>query len=155
MPHVRERIKLIKNQPDWWKNLPRFNLGFKILKIAKDLEFEVYILTKAPKSIPKAWTQKAEWISENVPNIPIVMTQDKGLVYGKVLVDDYPPYIERWLEHRPRGLVIVPAHDYNQSFSHPNSIRYDGSKTQLERIKKAMSIAKQRKPEHPLDLSGI
>tara|TARA_Y100000310_G_C20512920_1_gene729762 strand:+ start:436 stop:588 length:153 start_codon:yes stop_codon:yes gene_type:complete len=49
----------------------------------------------------------------------MTITEDKGIVYGKVLVDDYPCYIKRWLENRPRGLVIMPAHSYNRDFEHP------------------------------------
>lgn len=49
------------------------------------------------------------------------------LRYGAVLVDDWPEYIRRWLENRPRGLVIMPAHEHNAGFNHPNVVRYDGT----------------------------
>ncbi|MBI2044704.1 hypothetical protein HYT23_01460 [Candidatus Pacearchaeota archaeon] len=153
--YVKSRIDLIRNQPYWWKNLDKLKSGFDILELAKELEFQIYILTKAPRKAPQAWTQKAEWINANVPNTPMIMSYDKGLVYGKVLVDDYPPYIERWLEHRPRGLVILPAHPWNKNFQHPNAIRCDGSDAQLSRVRMAMEIAKLRKPEQPLNLSRI
>ena len=41
----------------------------------------------------------------------------------------YPELVEfeRWLEWRPRGLVVLPAQPWNHGFSHPNAIRYDGS----------------------------
>ena len=55
-----------------------------------------------------------------MPLADVTVTHDKGLVYGKVLFDDYPPYIERWLEHRPRGKVLMLETPYNRSFSHPN-----------------------------------
>jgi len=40
-------------------------------------------------------------------------SQKKSLVYGKVLVDDWPDYYLPWLGVRPRGLVTVPAHPWN------------------------------------------
>ena len=112
-------------------------------------------MTKAPGSVPVAWTQKAEWIDKTLPKIPITMTGDKGLVYGKILVDDFPPYIEAWLKHQPRGLVIMPAHRWNKDFKHPNILRYDGNSKQLKKIKSAMRIARDRKPHEPLDLSSL
>jgi len=45
------------------------------------------------------------------------------MVYGRALVDDWPPYVEAWLEYRPRGLVIMPDRPWNQGFSHPNVVR--------------------------------
>ena len=72
----------------------------------------------------------------------ITITQDKGLVYGKVLVDDYPVYVVRWLEWRPRGLVIMPANPSNVRFTHPNVIRYDS--TNIDEVKAAIKAAKRR-----------
>jgi 5'-nucleotidase len=151
--YIKNRKRMITGQSGWWENLEKFNLGFDILRIAEELEFEIYILTKAPKHNPMAWTEKAKWAQEHVPKAKIILTEDKGLVYGKVLVDDFPPYIERWTENRPRGLVIMPAHPWNEDFSHKNTIRYDG--TNLEQIRTAMEIAQRRQPTHPLELDDI
>jgi len=151
--YIENRIRLIRNQPGWWRNMEKFQLGFDILEIAKKLDYDIFILTKAPKRHKNAWTEKVEWCKIHVPEAQITITDKKGLIYGKVLVDDYPPYIEEWLEHRPRGLVILPAQTWNKDFSHPNVIRYDG--TNLDLVKKAMEIAKKRKPEEILNLSKI
>lgn len=72
----------------------------------------------------------------------ITITRDKGLVYGKVLVDDYPGYIERWLKWRKNGLVIMPASKSNKDFKHEQVIRYDGSN--LEEVSLAMESVKLR-----------
>jgi hypothetical protein len=45
------------------------------------------------------------------------------LVYGKVLYDDFPPYILRWLEWRPRGKVLMLDAQHNRDFTHPNVFR--------------------------------
>ena len=87
-----------------------------------------------------AWFQKH--VRPKAPEAKITITQDKGLFYGTFLVDDWPEYIERWLEHRPRGLVIMPAHSWNQNFQHSQVIRYDG--TNLEAVGEALKHAKMR-----------
>jgi hypothetical protein len=85
------------------------------------------VLTQGPRRNANAWTGKKLWIDKNLgQDVDITITRDKGLVYGKVLVDDFPEYIERWLEWRPRGLVIMPVNESNINFKHPQVIRYDG-----------------------------
>jgi 5'-nucleotidase len=59
-----------------------------------------------------------------------------------VLVDDWPPYVERWLQWRPRGLVILPAQRWNEGFSHPNALRYDGSN--LAQVREALARIRER-----------
>lgn len=95
---------------------------------------KIEILTKGPRTKSMAWKEKVEWCNKYLLfQHGITITGDKGLVYGKVLVDDYPSYILSWLMWRPRGIVIMPAHKYNENFKHSNVIRYDG--TNLEKIK--------------------
>jgi 5'(3')-deoxyribonucleotidase len=125
-PWLRARESAIRRQPGWWRGLPRFQLGFDVLAELQALHFEVHVLTKGPASAPNSWTEKLEWCQQHLPGVPVTITMDKGLVYGKVLVDDWPPYVERWLAWRPRGLVILPAHPHNEGFSHRNAIRYTG-----------------------------
>ena len=101
------------------------------------------ILTQGPKKNPASWSGKKKWIDKNLgQDVDITITRDKGLVYGKVLVDDYPGYIEKWLQWRERGLVIMPANELNKYFVHPQVIRYDG--TNLNEIAIAMEKAKLR-----------
>jgi 5'-nucleotidase len=139
---LRERRDLIRRQPGWWRGLPRFELGFDVLGELQELGYEVHVLTKGPLMAPSAWTEKLEWCSQHLPGVPVTITRDKGLVYGKVLVDDWVPYVERWLMWRPRGLVILPAHPWNEGFSHPNALRYDGSN--LAQVREALGRIKER-----------
>jgi hypothetical protein len=141
-PWVRERRDLIRRQPGWWRTLPRLQLGFDVLGELVDLGFEVHVLTKGPLAAPSAWTEKLEWCQHHLGGVPVTITRDKGLVYGKVLVDDWTPYAERWLTWRPRGLVILPAHPWNEGFAHPNAIRYDGSN--LVEVREALIRLRQR-----------
>lgn len=115
---------LIRNQPGWWLALRPIQLGMDIYHMLEDMGFCVTVLTKGPKGSPNAWTEKFQWCNEHLnAESDITITQNKGLVYGKLLLDDFPPYIEQWLEWRPRGLVLMPHHDYNADFDHPQVMR--------------------------------
>lgn len=127
--YLRKRADLIRSSEEWWATLPRFQLGFDIWELAKELEFRRMILTAGPKRNPNAWSGKKMWIDANLgSDTDITITRDKGLVYGKVLVDDWPEYILRWLQWRPRGLVIMPASRANENFKHDQVIRYTGER---------------------------
>jgi 5'-nucleotidase len=139
---LRERCDLIRRQPGWWRNLARFKLGFDVLTEIQALGFDVHVLTKGPLAAPSAWTEKLEWCQQHLAGVPVTITRDKGLVYGKVLVDDWSPYAERWLRWRPRGLVILPAHPWNENFAHSNAIRYDG--TNIATVVAALKSLKER-----------
>lgn len=141
--YMRNRANLIRASEEWWENLPRLKIGWDVLDVAKNLEFRIMLLTQGPKSNPLAWSGKKRWIDKNLgKDIDITITRDKGLVYGKVLVDDYPEYIERWLKWRKRGLVVMPANNSNKDYKNHQVIRYDGSN--LEEVKIAMQKIKCR-----------
>jgi 5'-nucleotidase len=141
--YLRARVDLIRSSVEWWANLPKFKLGFDVWKVTQKLGYRHMILTAGPKRTPNAWTGKKLWIDTNIgQNVDITITRDKGLVYGRILVDDWPAYVKRWLEWRPRGLVIMPAHPHNKGFSHPQVIRYDG--TNLQEVRKALEKEAQR-----------
>ena len=122
---MQERISAIKSQPGWWLGLKPVPSGFVVFNLAKEIGFIPHVLTKGPRHHPAAWMEKLQWCHRYIhPDVDVTITQDKGLVYGRVLVDDYPDYLSRWLKHRPRGLGLMPAKPYNEGFSHPNIIRY-------------------------------
>ena len=110
-------VDLIKRNPGFWRTLSKIELGFKIVEMLKEAGFDLHILTKGPYRTTSAWTEKVEWCREHLPGVPVTITEDKSLMYGKILVDDWPEYCERWLKFRPRGLVIMPAYEYNYSFA--------------------------------------
>lgn len=130
VPYVRARHRLIKTQPGFWRDLAPIPLGFQLLEEARTQRFLCQILSKSPRKIPTAAGEKIEWCIRYVPDLPIVLSEDKGLVYGKLLCDDWPEYIERWLTWRPQGLVIAVAQPWNDGidtrFSR-NVVRFDGT----------------------------
>lgn len=126
-PHVKARRRLIKNQPGFWQNLPRLERGFRVVKIMSEVGFRLTVLTRGPRPNLNAWTEKALWVRQQ-PELQqartIVMDDEKAMVYGRVLMDDWIPYIEPWLKKRPRGWVILPDQPWNQGFTHPRVLRH-------------------------------
>lgn len=152
-----ERLRdLIKAQPGFWRNLKPIHLGLEILTCLKIAGFDVHILTKGPYKTTSGWTEKVEWCREHLPGTPVTITENKGMVYGKVLFDDYPDYCEAWMKHRPRGLVLMPAYDYNKKFAenHPNQVlrcTWDN----LDKVKETIKLAYDRGPNEPLSCLGL
>ena len=58
-PHIKEREKLIRSQPGWWLNLKKYQPGFDILEVVKNLGLKIVILSKPPKKGDNAWSEKA------------------------------------------------------------------------------------------------
>jgi hypothetical protein len=137
--YIIARRRLIMSVPGFWRNLQPLPLGAQIVAVLRELGFDTYILTKGPRDQPLGWTEKLEWCRHHLPHVPVVMTEDKGLVHGTVLVEDWPPYIRQWLRRNSAGLVIVPAQPWNSDVeaSLPaRSIRYDG--TNLDVVRNAL-----------------
>jgi len=158
--YYRNRVKMIRNQAGWWKNLLTLPDGFQIVGMLKKLGFEIHVLTKGPKSSPNAFTEKVCWCKKHLPGVPVMLVENKGLVYGRVLVDDWPPYVEAWLKARPRGLVVMPDRPWNQGFSHSNVVRayvnstpgdeQEGLLANLEEVYIALKSAYDRVEGQPL-----
>jgi 5'(3')-deoxyribonucleotidase len=132
-PYMQARKYSIMSQAGWWRNLKPIDGGMNLLNDAVMMGFNVHILTKGPVLRPDAWKEKVEWCQDHLNlkenNIKMTITENKGMVYGKILVDDFPPYVKKWLKNRPRGLVIMPSCDYNKTFEHPNVIKVDYNNT--------------------------
>lgn len=127
-PHLLNRMSLIKRIPGFWRSLPKIETGMQVYDLLGELGYSRMILTKGPKRTTPAWTEKVDWCREHTPEAGITVIQHdkihKGLVYGKVLFDDYPPYIEQWIKWRPRGKVIMLDSVYNRDFLvHPQVLR--------------------------------
>jgi 5'-nucleotidase len=132
-PYVEARRKLIQRSPGFWRSLEKLPQGFEIVDLLRTLGFSLHVLTKGPTTTPSAWSEKVEWCREHLPDAIVTVTGEKAFVYGRILVDDYPPYFEKWLQVRPRGLVVCVAHPWNADYApggskeNPNVHRYDGT----------------------------
>jgi hypothetical protein len=121
--YYRNRVNMVRSQSGWWESLGVLRDGFQIVGLLQRLDFEIHVLTKGPEESTNAFTEKVRWCHKHLPGTPVTLTEKKQLVYGRVLVDDWPPYAEPWLEARPRGLVVMPDREWNKDFSHPRMIR--------------------------------
>lgn len=145
-PYVKERRRLIKSQTDWWFNLQPLALGMRTVLLMEKLGFKVTVLTRGPKPHPHAWAEKVRWVQQYLPGRRIiVMDDEKALVYGRVLMDDWVPYVEPWLKTRPRGIVIMPDQPWNQGFTHPRVFRL--SEATESGVSSVLEDARDRKTE--------
>lgn len=163
IPWVKARMDLIKSQVNWWRDLPLLANGLELINVTSKMGFNCHILTKGPAEKHRAWAEKVECIrlhslDGDIPHVGIDIVgtmygeepaMPKSGRYGHVLVDDYPDYVEAWLEYRPRGLAILPIQSYNKDFKHPNAIHYDGSMGSLARVKAHLAaVLKRKSGEH-------
>ena len=51
--YIKNRADLIRASESWWENLPRIQLGWNVLKIARELDYRIMILTQGPKKIQR------------------------------------------------------------------------------------------------------
>jgi len=143
------RMDYIKQHPGFWANLEVIPEGMRILEMLKDAGLTINILTKGPRKATNAWTEKLLWVQRHVGEGHMTLTTDKGLVYGRLLFDDFPPYILRWLEWRPRGVVLMLDSHWNKDFRHPSVVRVgrieDGTFDQsLPAVEAAIKLAVER-----------
>lgn len=155
-PHIERRAEVIKTIPGWWRDLPPYRPGWRLFDLATKIGYCTKIITKGPRSKSHAWAEKLDCITEHFgPDQPIdIVGKDKAGIYGRVLVDDYPHYVDQWLEHRPRGLAILPAQPCNAGYHHPNAIRFHTeSDENNETVRKMLQAAYDRESkQHWKDL---
>jgi len=160
--HIKARMDMIKSMPGWWLNLEPLLKGFAVYKIAKEIGFRNQVLTKGPHNRSQAWKEKVEWCAKHLSDADICIVSKSGDapqkagVYGKVLYDDFPEYVEGWLIHRPRGLAIMPVKKDDPRkhpvYSHPNVICWDGQDETFSYIGRMLLRVFARKSNEPLDL---
>lgn len=141
-PHIEARMRAIKRVPGFWRNLEPIPLGMDVLSLIRAAGYQLNVLTKGPRRNNPAWAEKVDWAQEHLPDAQVTISQDKGLVYGKVLFDDWPPYVERWLTWRKRGLVLMLAHPWNENFSHENVVKIRGPED-FDKVQEALHLRKQ------------
>ena len=139
------RRHMITSQYGWWTDLNPIEENIDVVRLMHEMDFEIHICTKGPFSKPFSWMEKVESIKKNI-DVPVKMNivTDKSLFYGAVLFDDYIPFVEKWLKHRPRGLGILPNNEGNKGYSHSNAIHYDGSTLSFESVKEALNRVLER-----------
>src|ERR1039457_244437 len=94
IPYLEARRHVITSQVGWWLKLEKFQLGWDVLEVAKEIGYSISVLTKGPNARHAAWSEKFEWCNRHLAEYidGVTITHDKGLVYGAVLVDDFLDY---------------------------------------------------------------
>lgn len=113
---LRNVEHLIRSKPGWYLGLQPLPLGFKIAETLRDIGFTIMVATRATPQAANAWSEKAAWCMKHLPYAHVTVSEDKSLMYGKILVDDYPKFTEPWLQRRPRGQVLLPNQPWNQEY---------------------------------------
>ena len=144
---MRNRRRFITSNKDWWINLASLDAGMWIFMKSLKLGYRPVICSKGPFDKPEAWSGKVIWCRQCLPvaDVAITITEDKSLIYGAILVDDWPPYIKAWLKVRPRGIVIMPAHKYNKDFQHKSVIRFSNTRADQIHVTNVLKTVYQRK----------
>ena len=149
--HIKARKETIEKKHGWWRELEPISVGMEVMKLAQELGFEIRILTKGPNAVPQAWAEKLEWCQEHLgEETQVTITRDKGTVYGRVLVDDFWPFMKGWLKHRKNGLGLMPGDSDNKDVPHPNVTFYDSRN--LDEVKELLIRARDREEGGALDL---
>lgn len=155
--YLKARKRMISSIPGFWSSLTPIESGMQVYEMLEQRGFEIHVLTNGPMHSPNAWSEKVLWCQRHIPGAQITITRDKGTVYGRVLVDDYPEYITRWLAHRDRGVVIMPDRPWNRGTldDHPAVFRYDGSSESRQKARQIINNAWSRKPgEWPQEINS-
>jgi FMN phosphatase YigB (HAD superfamily) len=144
---VKQEIEwLIRRTPGWYLNLKPLQLGFDILRMLQEIGFRINILTKSSFESNNAWSEKPQWIQQHLPrDIEMTVTMNKSRYYGRVLVDDYPSHFLRWMDRRPRGIVVMPVQAWNKDTSRRPNLYPVSSGEDLEKIRPVLEEAFERK----------
>lgn len=143
---TREKIEgLVKSQTGWYRKLKPLPLGMEIYRTLREIGFQIVICSKGSRWSKNSWTEKMEWVAEHLDeDVLMNLTQVKQLVYGRVMVDDYPSHFLPWLERRPRGIVVVPAQDWNVDVKPNERIHKMYESDDIEKIRPILEKAYSR-----------
>lgn len=84
----------VKRQVGAYLNMPAIPGAIGAVRSLIGMGYEVWLATKPPTGVPHAYSDKAAWVMENLPELKrrIIITHDKGLLgdAGDYLCDDRP-----------------------------------------------------------------
>lgn len=84
----------VKKQVGAYLAMPAIPGAIAAVRSLIGMGFEVWVATKPPTGVPHAYSDKAAWIMENIPELKrrIIVTHDKGLLGDQwdYLCDDRP-----------------------------------------------------------------
>lgn len=126
-------------QPNFWLELPQMPYAQELFNKITELDPEPHILSATPqpytceRNTDCAW-QKVQWVSKNLPNdtwTRTIITKSKlkqdwiakePHAQRKILVDDHPGNIKRWIE---AGGIGVHHTDINKTLAELEALKND------------------------------
>jgi hypothetical protein len=132
IPYLRKRIDLIRSVPGWWLSLEPHQPGFEILEVCKELGFEIRVASRGPNRCDNAWMEKFMWCKKYLPGVGVTITLDKSVLLGDLLVEDYPEYLDAWLENNPKSHGIIMPYTRNSDYEHDRVFEYRNSPQDLK-----------------------
>lgn len=105
----RKHARRMTEQPGWFRNLPRTPGARRGMERLVEAGHDVWICTKPMRDNPTCRDEKAQWVEYHYGSDwvrRLIITPDKSMVVGDVLVDD-APYIE-WLDRAIWKPAIFP-----------------------------------------------
>lgn len=109
--HFEHRDYPAMHKEGYFRNQKPFKEAIDaVKKIVKSNRYEVYILSVPLASSPCSYSEKVEWIMEYLPELAhrIILTQDKGLIKGDILIDDSYKWKKTWTENGGRFIQVDP-----------------------------------------------
>lgn len=91
--HLHESIESIYATPGFFHSLPPVYGGLDALREMFALVRDVYICTSPPSLYQHCTTEKYQWVNDHLGSDwtrRVIMTKDKTLVRGDILIDDNP-----------------------------------------------------------------
>tara|TARA_R110000737_G_scaffold352968_2_gene401418 strand:+ start:306 stop:725 length:420 start_codon:yes stop_codon:yes gene_type:complete len=88
-PEYSKKFKDYKDE-GFFRGLPEVD-GMQDAISLLEKKYDIFFLTTAPWSSPRAWKEKREWVEDKFGERfkkKIIMTHRKDLVYGDYLIDD-------------------------------------------------------------------
>lgn len=84
----------VKAMPGAYLQMPAIDEAIAAVRSLIGMGYEVWLATKPPTGVAHAYSDKAAWVFENLPELKrrIIITHDKGLLgdEGDFLCDDRP-----------------------------------------------------------------
>lgn len=81
-----------------------------VRELINSKKYDIYILSVPLYTSPHCYSEKVEWINEHIPELSkkIILTQDKGLIRGDILVDDSLHWKEVWEKNNQEFIHFNP-----------------------------------------------
>lgn len=84
----------VKQMPNAYTTMSPMAGALEAVRSLIGMGHDVWLATKPPTGIPHAYADKVRWVLHHLPELKrkIILTSDKSLLRGDVLIDDHPQW---------------------------------------------------------------